>query len=168
MSGVNKVTLLGRLSKDPEVKSTQSGNQVCNFCIVTAEKWKGKDGKDAERVEFHSCVAWGNLALIVERFTKKGMQLYVEGKLETRNWLDDAGQKHWKTEIIVSSIELLGTKLEEAKEFTPASSPQPDKFMVDAKSLDNSGWGGQSFGGFEKAGTPENRFDGYTMDSIPF
>ena len=108
MSGVNKVIIIGRMGKDPEVK--QAGqNTVANFSLATDESYK-KDGQKVEKTEWHNIVAWGRLAEIVRDYTSKGSQIYVEGKLQTRQWDDKQGNKRYTTEIVAQSIQLLGSK----------------------------------------------------------
>ena len=116
MASVNRVTLLGNLTKDPEVKTTTNGQVVANLGLATSEKFKDKQGASKEKTEWHSLVAWGKNAEILGEYAKKGQPLYVEGRLETRSWEKD-GVKHYKTEINVSSFQLLGKKSDgEAKQ----------------------------------------------------
>lgn len=108
MSGVNKATLLGRLGKDPECKTINSGQMVANFSIATSESWKDRTtGEKKEQTEWHNCQAWGTLAEIAQKYLHKGDQVYVEGKIKTRSWEKD-GVTRYVTEIIVGSIVLLG------------------------------------------------------------
>lgn len=99
MSGVNKTILIGRLGKDPEVKYTTSGAPVANFSIATSERWKDKDGEQQERTEWHRIVAWNKLAELCGQYLSKGRQVYVEGRLQTRQWEDEGGGKRYTTEI---------------------------------------------------------------------
>lgn len=109
MASLNKVQLIGGMTRDPEIRMTPQGQKVATFSIATSEKWNDKDGNKQESVEFHNVVAWRRLAEIIEQYTKKGSQVYIEGKLTTRSW-DDAqtGQKKYKTEIKASSMQMLG------------------------------------------------------------
>lgn len=104
---VNKVTLVGRLGQDPEVK--QVNNQaVASFSVATSEKWKDKEGKDQEKTEWHSIVVWGKQAENAGKYLKKGRQVYIEGKLQTRSWEKEGGGKGYKTEIVAQNIQYLG------------------------------------------------------------
>jgi single-strand DNA-binding protein len=108
---VNKVILLGNVGKDPEVKFLPSGMAVANFSLATAERFKDKSGQQQERTEWHNLVAYQKLAEIVRDYVKKGAKLYVEGRIQTRSWDDQAsGQKKYRTEIIVNDLSLLSGK----------------------------------------------------------
>ena len=111
MSDLNKVMLIGRMVKDPEVKSMPNGKGVCSFTIATNKSYKDSTGKKIESVDFHNIVAFGGIVSVISQYCKKGSQLYVEGSLATRSWEDQTGQKKYKTEVIVSSIQLLGSSL---------------------------------------------------------
>jgi single-strand DNA-binding protein len=105
---VNKVILVGNLGSDPEVRSTTGGQRVANFRMATSRQWTGQDGQRQEKTEWHSVVAWGKLAEIVERYLTKGKQVYVEGRLETRSWQDKENQTRYKTEIVCEQMQMLG------------------------------------------------------------
>jgi single-strand DNA-binding protein len=108
---INKVILIGRLGKDPELRYTTSGQAVANFSIATDEGYKTPDGQEVERTEWHNIVVWGKLAEICNQYLKKGKQVYVEGKLQTQSWDDkESGQKRYKTEINISDMQMLGSK----------------------------------------------------------
>ena len=107
MAGVNKVLVLGRLGKDPEVRYLQDGKAVANFSVATSEEWKDKaTGEKKERVEWHRIVVFGRLAEICGEYLKKGSQAYFEGKNQTRSWEKD-GVTHYTTEIIVQNMQML-------------------------------------------------------------
>jgi single-strand DNA-binding protein len=102
MSSVNKATILGRLGRDPEVRSLNNG-QVANISLATTEAWKDRSGERQERTEWHNVVIYGDgLVDVIERYVRKGDQLYVEGRLQTRKWTDQSGQDRYTTEIVVS------------------------------------------------------------------
>ena len=112
---LNKVTLIGNLGQDPEVRSTANGGRVANFSIATSRQWSGQGGDKQEKTEWHRIVAWNNakgggsgLADIVEKYCKKGDKVYVEGRIEYRSWQDKEGQTRYTTEIIVNDLILLG------------------------------------------------------------
>ncbi len=108
MAGVNKVILVGNLGADPEVRYTPSGQPVANFRIATSESWMDKAGQKQERTEWHRIVAWGKLAELCGEYLAKGRQVYVEGKLQTRQWDDRDGNKKFSTEIQAQQITFLG------------------------------------------------------------
>ena len=105
---VNKVILVGNLGDDPEVKTTPSGVQVANFSLATTESWTDKAGERQERAEWHRLVLWRKLAEIAGQYLNKGNKIYIEGKLQTRSWEDNNGQKRYMTEVIVDNLEMLG------------------------------------------------------------
>ena len=105
---LNKVQLIGRLTKDPELKQTQAGKTMAMFSVATGKSWKNEAGEKQERTEFHNAVVFGKIADVVNMYCKKGKQVYVEGELQTRSWDDPQGNKKYRTEIIVSNVILLG------------------------------------------------------------
>lgn len=113
---VNKVTLLGNLGADPEVRTFQNGNKVCNLRIATSETWKDKNsGEKRERTEWHTVAIFSEpLARIAEQYLRKGSKVYLEGQLETRKWQDQSGQDRYSTEVVLrpfnSTLVLLGDK----------------------------------------------------------
>lgn len=108
MAGVNKVILLGRLGRDPELRTTASGQSVCNFSVATSEKWKDKDGTANERTEWHNIVAWAKLAEICAEYLGKGREVYVEGKLQTSKYTDKEGVERYKTEVVAQTVQFVG------------------------------------------------------------
>lgn len=125
MSGVNRVTLLGRVGKDPETKTIGNGQTVSNFSIATSESWKDKStGEKKEQTEWHNCQAWGSTAEIIQKYVRKGDQIYVEGKIKTRSWEKD-GVTRYVTEIIVSTVNLIGGNKSENRQTAAASTETP-------------------------------------------
>ncbi|MEE4601580.1 MAG: single-stranded DNA-binding protein [Desulfobacteraceae bacterium] len=111
MAGINKVILIGRLGSDPEVRYTPSGVAVANFNIATSEEWKDKDsGEKKERTEWHRIVVWRRLGEICGEYLSKGRQVYVEGRLQTRDWEDRDGNKRYTTEIVATDVQFLGAR----------------------------------------------------------
>jgi len=110
MSGVNKAILVGRLGQDPELKYTNNGNAVCNFSIATSEKYKTKSGEQKEETQWHKCFAWGKTGELCAEYLSKGREVYVEGKIKTRSWETDQGEKRYATEIEVGQVQFLGGK----------------------------------------------------------
>lgn len=104
---VNKVILIGNLTRDPEVKYTPQGTAVAKIGIATNERFKDKDGQWQDRPEYHNIVAWQRLAEIAGEYLKKGSKVYIEGRLQTSSWEKD-GQKHYKTEVVAGDLVLLG------------------------------------------------------------
>lgn len=116
MAGVNKVILIGRLGRDPEVRYTPSGVAVANFSIATSEEWKDKDtGEKQERTEWHKIVAWRRLGEICGEYLHKGKEVYIEGKLQTRPWEDRDGNKRYTTEVVANVMQMLGAAGKEGK-----------------------------------------------------
>ena len=108
--GVNKVILLGSVGKDPQVKYLPSGSAVVNLSLATNESWKDKNtGQVQDRTEWHRLVIFGRLAEIAAQYLKKGSQIYVEGKLQTRKWQDKNGQDRYTTEINVNEMQMIGS-----------------------------------------------------------
>ena len=111
MAGVNKVIILGRLGNDPEMRYMPSGEAVANLSIATSETWTDRNtGEKREKTEWHRAVAFRKLAEIIGQYCKKGDQIYIEGKLQTRKWSDKNGQDHYTTEIIADQMQMLGGK----------------------------------------------------------
>ena len=111
---LNKVTLIGNLGKDPEVRSTTGGSRVAEFSLATGRSWTGQGGEKQEKTEWHRCIAWNGkaagqqLADVVEKYLKKGDKCYVEGQIEYRQWQDKEGQTRYTTEIRVRELIMLG------------------------------------------------------------
>lgn len=107
--GINKVILVGNLGKDPEVRYSPNGNAVANITLATSEQWKDRNsGEQQEKTEWHRVVFFNRLAEIVGEYLKKGSQVYVEGKLQTRKWQGQDGQDRYTTEIVASEMQMLG------------------------------------------------------------
>ena len=106
-SGVNKVILVGNLGKDPEVRYTPGGQAVANFTIATNENWTDKGGQKQERTEWHRIVVWGKLAELCSEYLAKGRQVYVEGRLQTREWNNKEGVKQYTTEVVANQVVFL-------------------------------------------------------------
>ena len=108
MASVNKVILVGNLGRDPETRYTTGGEAVTNVSIATTDTWKDKAGEKQERTEWHRVAFFGKLAEIAGEYLKKGSQVYVEGRLQTRKWQDKEGQERYTTEIIADRMQMLG------------------------------------------------------------
>ncbi len=108
---VNKVILIGNLGRDPEVRSTPSGQPVASFTLATNRRWRDKTGQKQEQTEWHSIVVWGKQAEIAGQYLTKGKQIYLEGRLQTRSWDDrQTGEKKYKTEIVCDNFQMLGQR----------------------------------------------------------
>jgi single-strand DNA-binding protein len=108
MAGINKVIIVGRLGTDPEIKHTQNSQVVARLSVATSENWTDKSGQKQERTEWHRVVVWGKLAELCGKYLSKGRQVYVEGRLQTRSWEDNQGQKKYSTEIVANTVQFLG------------------------------------------------------------
>lgn len=115
MRSVNKVILIGHLTRDPELRQTSSGHPVATFSIATNRYWTTSEGDKQESTEFHDLVAWGKLAEICHEHLNKGCAIYVEGRLHTRSWEGPDGQKRHKTEVVVNELNILARKAAEGK-----------------------------------------------------
>ena len=111
MASVNKVILVGNLGKDPEVRYSANGDAIANITVATTDSWKDKSGDKQERTEWHRVSFFGKLAEIAGEYLKKGSQIYIEGRLQTRKWQDKEGQDRYTTEIIADRMQMLGSKL---------------------------------------------------------
>lgn len=107
---INKAMILGNLTRDPEMRYTPQGHAVTSFAVATNRQWNTEDGSTKEATEFHNIVAWNKLAEICSQLLKKGSKVYIEGRLQTRNWEDDKGIKHYKTEIIADDMIVLSSR----------------------------------------------------------
>jgi len=115
--GINKVIIVGNLGKDPEIKYTASGAAIANITVATSESWNDKQtGEKVEKTEWHRVVAFQRLAEIMGEYLKKGSQVYIEGKLQTRKWQDQNGQDKYTTEIVADNMQMLGGKTESKTE----------------------------------------------------
>jgi len=136
-NSVNKVILVGRLGKDPEVKYTQSGTAIARFSLATDEVWKDQSGEKQQKTEWHSIVAWNKLAEICGQYLAKGRLVYIEGRLQTRNWEDKDGNKRTTTEIRADNMVMLGGKPEEGRQERSAAAASPSDSHGDTEITDN-------------------------------
>ena len=117
---LNKVQLIGNLGKDPELRHTHSdpetGVPVCSFSLATNESWTDGDGREHDKTEWHHIIAWRGLANVCGQYLKKGDSVYIEGKLQTRSWEDQSGQKRYTTEIVADQMIMLGNKQQPSTE----------------------------------------------------
>ncbi len=156
---INKVIIVGRLGKDPELKYTPSGAAVCNFTVATSESWADKSGQKQEKTEWHRIVVWGKLGELCNQYLSKGRQVFVEGKIQTRSWEDQSGQKKYLTEVNGTNVQFLGEARQgQARQQQPQQErPAPQE---NAGSQGNDNVFNQDF----NVSTDAN----YTHDDIPF
>jgi len=134
MSGINKAIIIGRLGKDPEVRYMPNGDAVANFTVATSEDWKDKTtGEKKSRVEWHRIVAFGKLAENCGKYLVKGSQIFLEGRLQTREWTDKDGNKKYTTEIIAGEVQFLTPKGErtDGQRQEPPPQRDPSNMMPD-------------------------------------
>lgn len=110
MAGVNKAILVGNLGRDPELRQTPNGQSVCNFTLATSENWTDKSGERVERTEWHRIVAWGRTGEMCAQYLSKGRTVYVEGRIQTREWEDKDGNKRYTTEINANTVNFIGPR----------------------------------------------------------
>lgn len=127
MAGVNKVILLGNLGADPEVKYLEGDNVVANLRLATTESYKDRNGNRVDQTEWHDLELWGPQAKIAEQYLKKGMQIFVEGKIKSDTWQDDQGQNRKRTKIRVLNFTMLGGRPEVGGQPTPSMAGQQPK-----------------------------------------
>jgi single-strand DNA-binding protein len=152
--GVNKVLLLGNVGKDPEIRSTAGGMTVASFSLATADRQKDAQGNWADKTEWHNLVCFQRTAEVVRDYVKKGTQLFVEGKIQTRSWDDKtSGEKKYKTEILVNELTLLG-----------GGAGRGEGASSGGYSKSNT----SSFGSSAPATQPDYADTGITDDDIPF
>jgi single-strand DNA-binding protein len=143
MSSLNKILLIGHLGKDPEIRYTPDGSPVATFSLATSENWTDKNGSRQEHTEWHNIVAWNRLADLSKRFLAKGRQVYVEGRIRSREWSDREGNKRRTTEVIASQMVLLGSRPQGAETGAQPTEPaaraaaEPDQAFGDAGITDN-------------------------------
>ena len=130
MSGVNKVILVGNLGADPQLRYTPAGTAVANFNLATTERFTNKSGEREARTEWHRIVTWARLAEICNEYLKKGKQVYIEGRLQTRSWEDKEGNKKYTTEVVATNMVMLGRAGETGD--SPAQEFPPDENVAQA------------------------------------
>jgi single-strand DNA-binding protein len=146
MASINKVILIGNLGRDPEVRYMPSGDAVANITIATTETWKDKAGEKQEQTEWHRVAMFGKTAEIAGEYLKKGSQVYIEGKLQTRKWTDKEGQERYTTEIRADRMQMLGSRSGGSERMAPpeddAPPPARSSAAAPAKKAAGAGKGG--------------------------
>ncbi len=136
MSGINKVILVGRLGTDPEMKNTSTGQTVTRINLATSESWVNREGERQEKTEWHRIVIWGKLAETCAQHLSKGRQIYVEGRLQTRSWETEKGDKRFSTEVVATQVLFLGSASKSKEETKVQASYQTeDNFNTKEKDL---------------------------------
>ncbi len=135
---LNKVTLIGNLGQDPEIRYAQNGNAVATLSIATSESWKDKEtGEKVEKTEWHRIVLFSRLAEIAEKYLQKGSQIYLEGKLQTRKWEDKDGNQRYTTEVVGGMMKMLGSRGEgKPQEAKQGAAPAPSETVDDDFDMD--------------------------------
>ncbi len=152
MASVNRAIIVGNLGKDPEVRYTAGGSPVTNFTVATNDRWTDKSGQPQERTEWHRIVVWGKQAESCGQYLKKGRSVYIEGRIQTREWTNKEGQKQYTTEIVASQVQFLGSRSEAgsgrggADDFAPPS-PEFEAADPGGGPMPAGGAGGGSSGG---------------------
>lgn len=130
---LNRATILGNVTRDPESRTTTSGQSVVSFSVATSRRWKDQQsGELKEATEFHNCVAWGKLAQTIGTYVHKGSKVYLDGRLQTRSWDDPTGVKKYRTEVVAENLILLDKKGEGAMAAATASVPSAPAAPTDA------------------------------------
>ena len=138
MAGVNKVILVGHLGKDPEVRHLENGTSVANFTLATSESYKDKAGNRIDQTEWHNIVVWRGLADVAEKFLKKGSQIYLEGKIRTRSWEDQTGNKKYTTEIVADTFNMLTKRDDSGQQQTLPSNQTPNTTIQNSPTVDEA------------------------------
>jgi single-strand DNA-binding protein len=160
---VNKVILVGRLGRDPETRYTGGGQAVANFSMATDESYKDKNGERQKRTEWHRITAWGKLAEICQQYLKKGTMVYIEGRIQSREWQDKEGQKRTSYDIVANTMKMLSSRAEGAAAGGGASRSGGDDMESHAAPADDSYGGGSGSGGGHAPSGPE-----ISDEDIPF
>jgi single-strand DNA-binding protein len=149
---VNKVILVGRLGRDPETRYTGGGQAVANFSVATDESYKDRNGERQKRTEWHKIVVWGKQAEIAQQYLKKGSLIFIEGRIQSREWQDKEGQKRTSFEIVANNFRMLGGRAEGAAAAGAGAGASPrsgggDDFETHAAPADDSYGGSATAGG---------------------
>src|SRR5215469_11166210 len=156
---VNKVILVGRLGRDPETRFTTGGQAVANFSVATDESYKDRNGERQKRTEWHKIVVWGKQAEIAQQYLKKGSLVFIEGRIQSRDWQDKEGQKRTSFEIVANNFRMLGGRGDNAPGTSPAGG---SSYRSPADDVEQSAPSEESYGG-GSAGGPE-----ISDEDIPF
>jgi len=128
MRGLNRVTIIGNLGHDPEMRYTPSGKPVTSFSVAVSRSWRAPDGERREETEWFNVVAWDNLAETCKQYLNKGQPVYIEGRLQTRKWDDQEGKKHSRTELVATHMIILGERRGPSGEAPAGAHETEDEF----------------------------------------
>ena len=162
MAGVNKVILIGNLGKDPQLDYTSQGTARCRFSVATSDQYTDRDGQRQERTEWHNVVLWAKLAEIAGEYLKKGRTVYIEGRIQTRNWQDDSGQTRYITEIVGNQMQMLGGSRAGGRGYDDAPPPEDPP-----GGYDQTGGGGKKPPA-KQGGSPPQQDFAADDDDLPF
>jgi single-strand DNA-binding protein len=152
---VNKVILIGNLGRDPEVRSTPSGQPVASFTLATSRRWKDKNGQRQEQTEWHQIVVWGKQAEIAGQYLTKGKQIFLEGRLQTRSWDDrQSGEKRYRTEVVCDNFQMLGSRGGGGGDFEQGGAMPGGSGGGGGGSYDEGGFGGGGGGDLDDDDIP--------------
>lgn len=167
MYSLNRAQIIGNVTRDPEMRYTPNGQAVCSLGVATNRRWRDKDGNNQEQTEFHNVVAWGKLAEIINQYVKKGNKIYVEGRLQTRQWEAQDGSKRSRTEIVMENFVFLtpkgaitevGPTETEIEEFPEPEEEKTEKETPKTKKIAEK----------EEKNAEENEEEEINLDDIPF
>lgn len=163
---INKVTILGNLTRDPEMKSLPTGLKVVTFSLATNRSWKDQQGMKKDSVEYHNVVAFGKPAEIINQYSRKGSSLYVEGRLQTRSWDDASGVKKYRTEIVLENFQF-GPKAQGAGSYQEGSAVSNQSTPESKNDFDQTGSGNQ-MDQIDTIEYPTEDFENINIEDIPF
>ena len=173
---LNKAMLIGNVGKDPEVRYLDGNNgaKVATFTVATTERYKDRNGETRENTEWHNIVAWRNTADVVERFVRKGTQVYIEGRIRTRSWDDQTGNKRYTTEIMADTLQLLGRKSDNPAAQGGGYAPQQggyqsqQSFQQPAQPYQQAQSYQQQAPSYQQPSAPQVDNDSFSDDDLPF
>ena len=154
---LNKAMVIGNLTRDPEIRTTPQGTSVASFSVATNFVWTNADGQKQEKAEFHNIVAWRKLADIIGQYLKKGSKVYIEGRLQTRDWTGQDGVKRYRTEIIAENMIMLDRAGDQAGQSPRSSQPEPDLPTIEQEDLSSA-----------PSNETESDSDEIKLEDIPF
>jgi single-strand DNA-binding protein len=157
---LNKVMLIGNMTQDPEVRTTPNGISVTSFSLATNLVWTDQSGQKQEKAEFHNIVAWRKLAEIIGQYLHKGSKMYVEGRLQTRSWDDQSGNKRYRTEVIADNMIMLDRKSDSGSRESAPGPTDSDVSYSPAPAPTAQPLGGQA--------TPQSTEEEISVEDIPF
>lgn len=161
----NKVLLIGNVGRDPEVRHLESGVAVASFTLATTERYKDRNGVMQDQTEWHNIVCWRNLAELSEKYINKGSQIFVEGKIRTRSWSDQTGQKRYTTEIVADNIRLLGKRSDAQQQGGYGQPTQSQGYQPQSQGYQTSGYN-QASGYHESRPVSQPQIPDYSIDEV--